>query len=395
MRFLSVNHLRLGSSPGGIPAHLASDSRVFSTRSVWQKAVALAVQRGVHAVVLSGQTLSPTNTGQEPWGPLSDGLAELQQAGIPVIATENGELSAHNLSRFASSDAVHWLDDSLNWEPIFTAQMDATGRPSVHVVGGSLAESSNAPVENPVTLEQIDQPDSIWILTDSLQADAIEGEHALVIEPGSAAPLTTHETGRHGAWLIDTDTREAQLCPLANLEFASLDIDISAADDLDTLERTITETLVNHANAARQDGSIAQTLLADITLTGSSRLYSALVDTANELQNMLMIEHDGMTIGINNIEIDATPLIDLEPLLQRPDPVGEVARLIHALHTGDELSDAQSRLLAAAEQKLLSVSHARVFGSILDTKQQHDAPTLLRRQGWATLDALVRQRGID
>src|SRR5690625_1977762 len=69
MRFLSVNHLRLVSSPGGIPSHLATDSRAFSTRAAWQRAVALAVQHDVHAVLLSGQTLSTTNTGLAAWGP--------------------------------------------------------------------------------------------------------------------------------------------------------------------------------------------------------------------------------------------------------------------------------------------------------------------------------------
>lgn len=395
MRFLSVNHLRLGSSPGGVPTHLASDTRAFSARAAWQKAISLAVREGVHAVLLSGQTLSSTNSELEPWGPLADGLAELQQAGIPVVAVESGEFTPRNLSRFASDSAVYWLHDTLNWEPNFTTSMSEINRPSVHVIGASLAETSDAPIDNPVTLEQIDQPDSIWLLTDSLQADVITGDHALVIEPGSAAPLTSRETGQHGAWLIDTDTREAELIPLASLEFASIEINISAADDLDTLERIITENIVNHANTARQNGSIAQTLLMDITLTGSSRLYSALADTLGELENMLVIDHDGTSIGLNQTHIDATPLIDLDPLLNRPDPVGEVARLINSLDSGESLSDAQSRLLTATEQKMLAISHARVFGSILDSEPDTDATTLLRRQGWATLDALVRQRGID
>lgn len=395
MRFLTVNHLRLGSAPRGIPAHVAADNRAYSTRATWQRAVALALREQVHAVLLSGQTLSPTNAGLEPWGPLVDGLAELQRTGIPVVAIAEGEFTPSNLARFAPADTVQWLDGTLDWEPTFTTGMDVIDAPAVHIVAGSFAQDPDAPVGNPVTLQQIDQPDSIWILTDSIQPDLITGEHALVIEPGSAAPLSATETGRHGAWLIDTDSLDAQLLPLASLEFASVDIDISEAEDLDNLERIITTTLVEIATEARNDGSIANTLLADVTLTGRSRLYPALADTADELQRMLVIEHDGMSIAISRISIDATPMIDLEPLLNRPDPVGEVARLIYTLASGDELTEAQSRLVTATEQKLLSVSHARVFGSILDTEPDTDGPTLLRRQGWATLDALVRQRGID
>ncbi len=395
MRFLSVNHLRLGSAPGGIPSHLASDSRAFSTRAAWQRAVALAVQHDVHAVLLSGQTLASTNTGLEPWGPLTDGLAELQQADIPVIAVANGAFTPHNLARFAPDEAVHWLDISLDWDPVFTRSKEVTGNPAVHVIDGALAESHETPVENPITLEQVDHPDTVWILTDPLQGDTANPQFSLLIEPGSTAPLTPHETGRHGAWLIDTEERETRFFPLASLEYASLDIDISGANDLDTFERIITEHLVDYANAARQDGSIAHLLVADITLTGSTRLYPALADTAKDLESMLVIEHDSMTIGIDNIAIDATPPVDLEPLVSRPDPVGEVARLITALDSGSELNEAQARLLTATEQKLLAISHARVFGSILDMEPTVDAHTLLRRQGWATLDALVRQRGID
>lgn len=395
MRFLSINHLRLGSSPGGIPNHVVTHSRAFSASAVWHRAVKLAVRENVHAVLLSGETISTQNAGLEPWGPLIDGIAELQQAEIPVIAIEHVAFTPANLARFSSIYSVQWLRDTLDWDPVFTTDSTHRDAPTVHVIAGVLAENPDAPANNPITLEEIDYPDSIWILTDSLQPDQLGGEHALAVEPGSAAPLTPCETGRHGAWLIDTETHEAQLYPLAEVEFASIDIDISSADDLDTLERIITASLVETADAARRDGSIAETMLADISLSGRTRLYSALVDTANELQRMLQVEHDGITISIGKVEIDATPQIDLEPLLNRPDPVGEVARLINALDSDNELNDAQEQLVHAAEQKLLAISHARVFGSILDLGPEIDAAPLLRRQGWAMLDALVRQRGID
>lgn len=395
MRFLSINNLQLGGSPGGVPAHVVADSRAFSTRAAWQRAVALAIKEQVHAVVLSGEVLSSTNAGFEPWGPLVDGLAELHRVEIPVIGLPNGEFNSANLNRFAPESQIHWLHHRLEWDPVFTTSIEPQQSASVHIVAGSLAEQADAPVENPITLDQTDHPNSIWILTRSNQPDQFVTENTMVIEPGSIAPLSPRDTGRHGAWLVDTDVRDAQFFPLATIEFAALDIDISAADDLENIERIITSSLAQQVDASRNDGSIAETLLADITLTGSSRLFAALADTANELQRTMMLEHDGMTVAISNVEIDATPNIDLEPLLNRPDPVGEFARLVNALESGEELTEAQSRLITAAEQKLLSISHARVFGSILDMQPEADAATLLRRQGWATLDALVRQRGID
>lgn len=394
MRFLSINHPRLGSRPAGIPSILSADNRTFATRYAWSRAVSTAIQQEVHAVLLTGEVFAASNTGLEPWGPLLDGLADLRRAGIPVVCIAHGEFNPRTLARFATDDAIIWLETGLDWDPPVTTSMNAIDGPAVHVINGSLAESMDAPAQNPVTLESIDHPDSIWILTAAMQPDVIRGEHALIVEPGALAPLFPDETGRHGAWLIDTETAEAALIPLATLEHVSIDLDISSAEDLDTLEQLISASLVRESTTARNDGSMAETMLVDLTLTGTSRLYPALADTLADLQPTLVIDHDEMAIAISHVTIDATPSIDIEALLGRPDPVGEVARLIQAL-TEDDLNEQQARLLTATEQKLLAVSHARVFGSILDDQPETDAPTLLLRQSWATLDALVRQRGID
>ncbi len=395
MRFLTVNHLRLGQSPGGIPPHIATDPRRFSTRTAWTQAVEQAIQHEVHAVLLCGDVFAEHASVLEPWGPLVDGLSTLNQARIPVIAIASGEFRPANLRHHAPDADVHWLDSRLDWDPPFLTSMEDLDGLAVHIIEGTLAESSDSPVENPIVLANIDQPDSIWILTNSVQPDAMFGEQALVIEPGAASAISATETGRHGAWLIDTDMRDAELIPVAGIEFASIEIDVSDADDLDSLESIVASALVRVADDSRNDGSIASALLVEAVLTGTTSLYPALKDTANELERLLVLEHNQVTIALSGIEIDATPTIELGPLLGRPDPVGELARLINALETGEELSDAQSRLLTATEQKLMTVNHARVFGAILDDTPATDAQTLLLRQSWATLDALVRQRGID
>ena len=88
MRLLSVNHLRFGRSPGGIPEHLTTDRRAFSAAAAWSRAVTLAIHEGVHAVLLSGEVIASGNDSLEPWSPLVDGLAKLQHAGIPVIGED-------------------------------------------------------------------------------------------------------------------------------------------------------------------------------------------------------------------------------------------------------------------------------------------------------------------
>ena len=390
MRFLAINHPRLGASPGGIPDHLVTDRTAFSTRNAWFRAIDHAVQEQVHAVILTGEIIASSNRSLEPFGPLQDGISQLQQANIPVVAVSDGILTPATARRFDLDQAMVFLEDQLEWDPPITTSTNHIEGPSIHIVAARLAESTETPVPDPITLDDMDHPGSIWLLTSSRQPDSMEGDHALVIEAGALAPLNGHETGDHGAWLVDTNTPEATLVPLANLEYASTAIDVSPANNLDDVERMISQELI-----ALADGSTAATLLVDATLTGATRLYPALADISSELQQSLSVEHEGISIALTRIAIDATPDIDLEPLVGRPDPVGEVARLLLALSTGNEMTEAQSALITAVDQKLLAVSHARVFGSIIDTTADADATTLLQRQAWAALDMMVRQRGID
>ena len=394
MRFLVANHLRLGAVPGDIPDQAATDHSAHSTRAAWLRVIDRAVQDRVHAVFLTGEIISSTNPGLEPFGPLIDGLTHLQQADIPVVVIADGRFTPEIAQRFGFERAVQFLDDHLDWDPFISTSRDARDGPVIHIIPASLAESTETPVPHPVTLTEIDQPQSIWILTDPLQPDALQGEHALVIEPGSVAPLSPYESGTHGVWLVDTEAFDATLVSMAGLEYAAIAIDMTTAQSVDDAERIIAQALIAAADETLANGN-ASTLVVYGTLTGATHLYPVLADLATELEHTLILEHAGVTVAIARIENDATPTIDLEPLIGRPDPVGEVARLLHALGTGDDLTESQSQLVSAVEQKLLAVTHARVFGAIVDTPLSADAPTLLQRQAWATLDTMVRQRGID
>lgn len=394
MRFLVANHLRLGATPGDIPDHAGADPSAFSTRAAWLRVVDRAVQVDVHAVFLTGEIIASSNPGMEPFGPLIDGVSRLQQAEIPVIAIADGRVTPETARRFGLDPAVQFLSDRLDWDPPISTGREPVNGLSVHIIPAVLAESADAPVDRPVTQAEIDHPQSIWILTDALQPDALQGEHALVIEPGSVVPLSSDETGTHGAWLVDTDAFDATLLPLTSLEYAAIAIDIEPAQSVEDVERIIAQALIAAADRTNAEGN-AQTLVVHCTLVGQTRLYAALADIASELQRTLTLDHAGITIAISRIEIDATPKIDLEPLVGRPDPVGEVARLLQALSTGDELTHPQAQLVTAVEQKLLAVTHARVFGAIVDTPLSAAAHTLIQRQAWATLDTMVRQRGID
>ena len=110
------------------------------------------------------------------------------------------------------------------------------------------------------------------------------------------------------------------------------------------------------------------------------------------------IQHEGVVAAITAVEIDTTPDIDLEPLLGRPDPVGELARLLRALDPdAGERAPAHDVLVQKAATRLQAVHRARVFASVASDPEPGPemARALLRRESWNVLDALIRQRGVE
>ncbi len=86
----------------------------------------------------------------------------------------------------------------------------------------------------------------------------------------------------------------------------------------------------------------------------------------------------------------------------RPDPVGEIARLLTALDAGDDenpvrLSPAQRDLLRRTMTRLRAAHRSRVFTAIGGDPEPAlgAARTHLRREGWTLLDALIQQRGME
>jgi hypothetical protein len=82
----------------------------------------------------------------------------------------------------------------------------------------------------------------------------------------------------------------------------------------------------------------------------------------------------------------------------RPDPVGELARLLTSLdEEGSELAPAHEALLQRTATRLQGVHRARVFASVANDPEPglEQARTALRREGWTVLDALIRQRGVE
>lgn len=424
MRFLCASNLRLGRRISGVPDHLNLDPARLSTSAVWRRVVEVAIAQDVDAVLLAGNVIDRENREFEPLGPLRQGVVALEQAGIPVIAVA-GQQDFDTLPSVARSlgDAIDVLD-SASWDRVVIDDMTIVGRSAAHASGetglaASLPDTTgdttlvmlpasltggDAPesVFQPVALADLaSMPARIWVLGGQREPDLVEQDGTVVIEPGATCPLDPLETGPYGAWIVDTahpaESRHLQLSPV---RFESVDIDITGAGTLDEIEHRVVGSLHETLAQCASDDDLGQLLCVPcvVTLTGTTDHYPELPGLLREMAATLDIQRDGVAAAITEVEIDARPDIDLAPLLRRPDPVGELARLLTWLDGGEvERPDAHAALLQRTVTRLQGVHRARVFATVAgDPEPDADlARDILRRESWSVLDALIRQRGVE
>lgn len=422
MRILCASNLHLGRRIPGIPAHLQLDPARLSTSAIWDRLVETAVDEKVDAVLLAGNVIDRENRQFEPLGPLERGITTLERNGIPVIAVAgNQDFDALGaVARTVGEDAFDVLADDA-WDRLAIEGLGAiTGRSAagttagllpgelpppadVLVLPGSLVDdAAPAGAFMPVRAATIEQSGQrLWVLGHQREPDLVTLGGNVVIEPGATAPLDPGETGPHGAWLVDTDDpAAAQMLALSPVQFEDVDLDVSGTDSPEAIENAIIRALHETLDRAVGEDARGQLICVPcaIHLTGTTDHHHELPELLRELKDTLDIQHQGVVAAITSAEIDTRPDIDLAPLLGRPDPVGELARLLTALDDDDgERAPAQQALVQRTVNRLQAVHRARVFATVANDAEPDTgtAEALLRRESWNVLDALIRQRGVE
>lgn len=424
MRFLIASNLRLGRRIPGVPAHLNLDPARLSTAAAWNRLVDVAVSQDVDAVLLAGNVIDRENRGFEPLGPLEQGLATLERAGIPVVAVA-GQQDFETLPAVAKrlGDAIDVLDAD-GWDRVAIDDVMILGRSAADAAGqadlpGALPDDMDAStiVMLPASLTSDHAADStfqpvgqddltgtpvkLWILGGQREPGLIAHGATNVLEAGATCPLDPDETGPYGAWLVDAGhSAEHRHLPLSPVRFERIEIDITGAETLDDVENRVVEALHETLARSMSDDPLGQLLCVPcvITLTGNTSHTPELPELMEELAATLDIQREGVVVAITDVRIDARPNIALGPLLGRPDPVGELARLLIWLDGGAvERPDAHAALLQRTLTRLRGVHRARVFAAVAnDPEPDADlARDILRRESWTALDALIRQRGVE
>lgn len=440
MRLLCASDLHLGRRAPGIPEHLGLDPARFATAHVWDQIVEIAVAERVDAVLLPGDLIDRENRTFEALGPLEQGVQTLGRHKIPAYAIA-GEQDFDILRRAASNgslDNLRLLGQDGDWE---RATLERNGQPVLTIIGvsaagqtaranplagigdvlttreslpvialvhGSVTGTGSPPVSprfSPVAAGELQKyPVALWVAGHEHRPFFDADQR--VLQPGAACPIWPHDTGQHGIFLVELDAGpetepRARFIPVSPVRYQALTVNLTGARDEEQVDQAVIGALRNAlATATAEDpqGNL-RCLCCRLLVTGRTPLHAAIPALVADLTKTLDVQDRGVVAAVTGTTIDTRPDIDLTPLVRRPDPVGEVARLLVALDEPDagKRTASQRELVQRATTRLQAVHRARVFAAVAgdDEPGEADAARLLRRQGWDLVDALIKQRGVE
>lgn len=392
-----------------------------------------AIREEVDAVAIAGDVVDRDNCYAEAFGPLEDGLRQLCEAGIHVVAiTGNHD---HNvfaaMSDRLSSEHFHFLGMNGRWER-FTLERD--GRAIGHFDGWSYPDvearvdplagydlpppADDAPrlgllhtaldrmgqVYAPVTRAQLrNHAVTLWLLG-HFHVVRLWADDGLpyVLYPGQPQAMQPRESGPHGIWMVETQQAGAKpemtFMPFSTVRYDAIDVVLDDAASVDEVRGCAIDAVRRHADAIRAGAGSAEILMCRLRFCGRTPLHRDLAGVAEELTRGLEFPCGGMTAAVEKVSVDALPACDVETLAREggDDPLSAVAQVIVALR--DPRSALAKTLLAGARERMRGIDSAAAYAGLLAAdsaeryRREQEARDVLVRQAAVLLDELLRQR---
>ncbi len=434
MRLLCASNLHLGRSTPGVPDNLGLDPSRLSMTSAWDALVELARTESVDAVLIAGDLIDRENRRFEPLGPIERGLTTHARHDIPVIVVAGDEDvdTVRSLAETDATGALRLIGRDGTWDTTTITDKDGTtltiagwsapGRavsrsplldppdtlvssaPDVAMLHGTLQEEDEPSGFAPIPTDVLKGAPERLLIAGAPMSPSVErlGD-TTVLTPGSPSAPGPLDVGTHGVWIAEISGSGVELrqVPVAAVRFDHVSVDLTGVTDIDDAESRLIDALqrsLGHA-VSLGDGNHLATVCVHLTITGATPVFAELPGRLDDLARTVDLQQRGVALAISSITDETQPMIDLASLLERADPVGETARLLDALdcETIAEIPDPYGELLRRSATRLHGVHRARVFASIAsdDEPDLESARIMLRREAWVTLDALVRQRGIE
>ncbi|MFB6346975.1 MAG: exonuclease SbcCD subunit D [bacterium] len=423
-RIMVTGDLHLGVHPSGIPDEL--DSKAYSPGQTWGTIVDECVKEDVDALVVTGDVVDRANQFYEAWGPFEAGVSDLAANDIPLVMVA-GNHDADVLPEFVDSldaDNCHLVGRGGQWQRVTLTTGDDTAisfdgwsYPDREVRKNPLDEYDSDPAEEPLfglLHTELDRPGSPYAPTTEedlkrtpvdgwllghIHKPAVHSENPLVLNPGSPQPLNPTETGIHGPWLLTVKpdgSSETVQEPLANLEYQSLEIDVTDLESPERLTGEIKDRLSRVMNQRDPVNDRLGLISTRLTLTGRADRQREYERESHSLRDSLQFSLNGARVAIEKIENTIRPAVDLQELAEGTGPVAVLSDLLMKLENGDtdripeelmeETEDAVQTAYGASTYEPLRVQGD---GNPPDAESQR---RMLRKQGRSLLEELLDQK---
>lgn len=414
-RLLCLSDLHLGRASGRIPAGLSVPPENLTPRAAWRRAIEAARQLDAQAVVLAGDVVDSTNDRFEAFGALHDGVRELLDAGIRVLAVAGNH---DGVALPLLSDLVpgfELLGRGGRWEVV---EIRGPGG-VVHLVGwsfpaerfaGDPAAAGLPPrgadgVTVGVLHGDLDRTGGHHAPTASSSLHAAGYDawllghvHAPTLDPttrvpgylGSLVGLDPTETGPHGAWLLEASGAGLRIAlqPLAPLRWEQIEVDVTGVENVALeLPDRVLAAVRDRIGAQDADWGDALAIGVRVRLIGRAQDLTALARLARSDSIVGQVTSAaGRAVFVDDVSLAVELAHDLADLARGDTPVALLAQRLLRLQSGGD-----DDLLAGARASLSDLD-SRFFAG-LGPRAIADAElrTLLHQAGLRALDALLAQ----
>ncbi|MDY0166972.1 MAG: DNA repair exonuclease [Thermoguttaceae bacterium] len=421
-RLLCTGDVHLGRRPTRLPDGV--DPRDLGPAEAFRRFVDLALQRRVHAAVLTGDVVDAGNRFYEAYAVLQAGVRKLLDGGVPVFAVA-GNHDHDVLARLADEvEGFRLLGRDGQWEE---AEVPGTEGDPVRLVGWSFparhvhgnpldlgfpAVASGgltvgllhcdcdvgASTYAPVSLAELRaRPVAAWLLGHIHRPTLLSENLPLVLYPGSPQGLDPGEPGPHGAWLVEFArgaSPRAELVPLAPLRYEPLDVSLDGVHDSDGFDRAVLGALRSLHDAIGGESAATRWMACRMRLTGRTALHRMLPALTRPILADLRISQDSVEYFVEKVDDATRPDHSLDDLARSTDSVGLLARRLLALErrTPVELYDPLIRRGRAAIEAERKSSTYLALDDAMQPADDEQVRQVLLRAGFAMLDELMAQK---
>ena len=431
---LAIGDVHLGAPCSGVPRGISAwgvDLGELTPAAALRRSVDFAIQQHVDAVLFAGDVVESVNARFEAMLPLEEGVRQLLEAGIEVIAVA-GNHDVEALPRLAAViDGFTLLGAGGRWE----ARMISKDRsPVAQVVGWSfddrfvrqspVAGLPREPIEAPsravprigLLHADLDAPGGhyapirraevddagydAWLLGHVHQPSLETSSTATESRPcgylGSLVGLDPSEPGPHGPWLltVGNDGRmDLRQVPLAPLRWEEVSVSVEGLHHVEEVPDRLIREAERVVHRLGEHAILPRALGLRVQLTGTSAGYEGVRRWISDGEwNAMGRNVDGTAVFFSEI-VDSMDLpLDLAEIASGDDPAALMAqRLLMLMHDDARsrtlLEDARAALSeTAGEDVWLPVQNHR---NALDPLSDHALRDVLLRSGKAALSAML------